>query len=73
MADPERGRQFMDRDDGGVALAPLKPADVLLAEAGHLGELLLGQALLLPDGALPAMPEKCQLQARAVQQPEMSW
>lgn len=32
-----------------VSFAALETADVLLAEARHVGELLLGQALFEPD------------------------
>lgn len=54
MLDPERLGQLVDADDGGVAPALFQAADVLLAEAGLLGELLLGQPLPLPE--LPYIP-----------------
>src|SRR5258707_10727699 len=44
-------RQFVDRDDGGVAPALLKPADVLLTEPGEFRELLLGEAARLDHNA----------------------
>ena len=49
MTDPKYRRQLIERHDRRVPTALLQAADVLLAEAGDLGELLLGQALLAPD------------------------
>jgi hypothetical protein len=41
VADTERGRQLVDAHDRRIAPPLLKTADVLLAEAGNLGQLLL--------------------------------
>jgi len=49
VADTERGRQFVDAHDRRIAPSLLESADVLLAEAGNLGQLLLSQALFLSD------------------------
>ena len=51
MPDAKRERQLVDRDDGGIPPPSLEPADILLAEAGALGELLLRQAFLLPHSS----------------------
>src|SRR5258708_39052699 len=49
VADAECGCQLVDAYDRRIAPALLEAAYVLLAEAGKLRELLLGQAFLLPD------------------------
>src|ERR1700730_4976063 len=49
VADAERGCQLVEADDRRVSLALFEAAYVLLAEAGKLRQLLLGQTLLLPD------------------------
>ena len=49
VAHTERRSQFVEGYDGRIPPAALQAADVLLAETGNLGELLLGQAVLLPD------------------------
>jgi hypothetical protein len=41
VADTERGRQLVDAHDRGIAPSLLETADVLLAEAGNFGQLLL--------------------------------
>lgn len=38
--------KLIECHDGWIAAALFEPADVLLAEAGNLGELLLGQTFL---------------------------
>ncbi len=48
MAHAERSRQFVQRDHRRIPPTLLETANVLLTEAGNLGELLLGQAFLLP-------------------------
>ena len=49
VADTEGGCQLVDADDRRVAPTLLKAANVLLAEAGTLCQLLLRKASLLPD------------------------
>lgn len=66
MADTEGLCQFIKRDDGGVSFALLQPADVLLAEAGDLGKLLLRQAGLLPDPACISSDQLAHIHARMV-------
>lgn len=51
VADTERRCKFIERDHGGVASALLQAAYVLLAEAGYLGKLLLGQTLPQSDAS----------------------
>ena len=46
MADAERGRNMIERHDGGISQAAFEVADILLGIAGHLGETLLGESLL---------------------------
>ncbi len=45
MADAERLRQFVQSDHGGIASPVFETADILLAEAGNIGELFLCQRL----------------------------
>jgi hypothetical protein len=45
----ERLSEFVQGNDGGVALPALEPTDVLLAEPRNVGKLLLRQALIEPD------------------------
>jgi hypothetical protein len=45
VADPERHRQFVEGHERGIAPALFEAAYVLLAEAGKLRQLLLGEAL----------------------------
>src|SRR5215472_9807280 len=49
VANTERRRQLVDAHDRRIAPSLLEAADVLLAEAGNLGQLLLSQALFLSD------------------------
>jgi len=49
MADAQCLRELVERHDCGVPLALLKAAEILLGEAGNLGDLLLGQAPLSTD------------------------
>jgi hypothetical protein len=49
VADAERGYQLVDAYNRRIAPDLFEAAYVLLAEAGKLRELLLGQAFLLPD------------------------
>jgi hypothetical protein len=49
VADTEGGCQLVDADYRRVAPTLLKAAYVLLAEAGELRQLLLGEPFLLPD------------------------
>ena len=46
MTDAERDREMIDAHDRRVALAAFDIADILLRNAGHLGEPLLGEFLL---------------------------
>ena len=46
MADAERTGEMEQRHDGRIASALFETADILLCEAGDLGETLLGEALL---------------------------
>ena len=46
MADAECAREMEQGHDGRVAPALFETADILLREAGNLGEALLGEALL---------------------------
>lgn len=48
VAHPECRCQFVESDHCWIAMSTFQAADVLLAEAGNLGELLLSQAFLLP-------------------------
>lgn len=66
MTDTEGLCQFIKRDDGGVPFTLLQPADVLLAEAGDLGKLLLRQAGLLPDPACISSDQLAHIHARMV-------
>src|SRR5215472_14087580 len=60
VADTERGRQFVNASDRRIPPSLLKSADVLLAEAGNLGQLLLCQALFLSDPLdVPPDPALC--------------
>jgi hypothetical protein len=47
MAYAQGDRQLIQRNDRGIAVALFEAADVLLAEARDLGELLLRQAFFL--------------------------
>lgn len=49
MLDVERSGELEEGHDRGVAEPPLQIAQILLGEAGALGELLLTEALLEPD------------------------
>ena len=49
MADAQRLRQFVERDDGRIAPTTLQAAEKLLAKARTLLDLLLGQALIPPQ------------------------
>lgn len=49
MIDAKRHCKFVERDDRRITTASLKAADVLLAEARDVGELLLREALFLPE------------------------
>jgi hypothetical protein len=51
VADAECRCQFLERHNRRVAPAVLQAADVLLAEAGDLGELPLGQTSDYEPGA----------------------
>ena len=46
MADTEGGRNMIERHYGGISLAAFQTADILLSDAGHLSETLLGESLL---------------------------
>ncbi|MGY2805578.1 tryptophanyl-tRNA synthetase [Bradyrhizobium sp. USDA 4506] len=55
MTDTQRAGEFKQRYDGWVTAPTLQVADVLLSEAGQLGEFLLRKALLLPQSCkIPA-------------------
>jgi len=49
MGDAKGLCQLVQRNDSRIPPAPLKAAQILLAKPGSFGELLLGQAFLLPD------------------------
>lgn len=49
MAYTQRPRQFINGDDGGVAVALFEAADVLLAETREFSKLLLGQPSFGPE------------------------
>jgi len=49
MSGAERLREFEHRHNRRIAAPPFQATDVLLGEAGALGELLLRQAILQPD------------------------
>ena len=49
VTDAERAGQFVGAYDRRIASALLEAAYVLLAEAGKVRQLLLGQTFLLPD------------------------
>ena len=49
VAYPESNGKLIKRDDRRVTAATFKAADVLLAKTRNVCELLLGQALLLPE------------------------
>lgn len=49
VADVQRRREFVKAHDRRVSLTLFEAANVLLAEPGNLGQLLLRQAFLLPD------------------------
>ena len=51
MADTQCCRQLINRDDGGVPASIFQAAEILLAEAGLLGEAFLGQSTL--EAGLP--------------------
>lgn len=51
MADAQRVGDFVNRDDRRVPIPLFEAADVLLAEAANLHQLLLGQALPQPNAA----------------------
>lgn len=65
MADPEGLGEFVDRHDGGIALALFDAADVLLAEARELGQAFLAQALFLPDPLHVPADELAHIHARS--------
>ncbi len=48
MANAKGGRNMIERHNGGISLAAFQAADILLSDAGHLSETLLGE-LLLPS------------------------
>ena len=54
MLDSERQSNFIKTDDRRISVSALQTAQILLGEAGFLGELLLRQALFEPD--LPHVP-----------------
>ena len=48
-AHPERTRKVIQRHDRRIAPTTLEATDILLGDAGHLGEALLGEALRQPQ------------------------
>lgn len=55
VAHAQRARKFKEGHDCRIAPASLQVADILLGEAGHFGEFLLREALLLPQSCeIPA-------------------
>ena len=55
MTDAQCACEFEQRHHSGIAPTTLQIADVLLSEAGRLGESLLREALLLPQSCkIPA-------------------
>jgi hypothetical protein len=49
VTNTQRAGELKQRYDGRVTVAALQITDVLLGKAGHFGELLLREALLLPQ------------------------
>lgn len=64
MADAERLGDLVEADDGGVALAAFEPAQVLLAEARPLLDLLLGEPLGLSQAGKVAADQPAHVHAR---------
>lgn len=55
MADAQRAGEFKQGYDSWIAAAAFQVTDILLSEAGHFGEFLLREALLLPQSCeIPA-------------------
>ena len=46
MANAKGGRNMIERHNGGISLAAFQATDILLSDAGHLRETLLGESLL---------------------------
>src|SRR5690242_9603957 len=49
MAYTEGNGEFVKSDDRGISVAPFETTNVLLAEPGNIGELLLCQTLSLSE------------------------
>jgi hypothetical protein len=49
MAYAKGNGEFVESDDRWISVAPFETTNVLLAEAREMGELLLCQALFLPE------------------------
>lgn len=64
MTDAERTRKVKQGHDGRIAASSFEVADVLLREAGDLGETLLGEALLLPKSRKVSAHQLAHVHAR---------
>lgn len=51
MTDVQGGREFVERNHSRIPATIFKAADVLLAEAGNLRELFLGQPFFQPNAS----------------------
>jgi hypothetical protein len=72
MADAEHRGQLIDCDDSRVSTPVFQAANILLTEAGKLGETLLGQALLLPDPLDVAADQRTHVHAYRVDKQVMA-
>lgn len=66
MIDAEGDRKFVQAYDCRVTAASLKAADVLLTETRYFRELLLGQALFLPEPLDVLSDQSAHIHARQV-------
>jgi hypothetical protein len=66
VAHSERIGDFVEGDDGRVTPSPFQLAQILLAQATALGELLLRQTLLLPNPGRVAADEFAHVHAQSL-------